>query len=88
MHAENTKRKRSRAARDAEAVALVQRFDTLPDDMHIRSKHVALLKQHSQATLWRHVKLGLFPAGDKRGGIVSWRVGTVRAAMRGDREAA
>ena len=73
--------KRRRAAQD-QAFELYKKFDTLPGDGLVNIHVVALLYGCSVASIWRHLRVGLIPEPERRGGQTRWRVGTLRAALR------
>lgn len=80
--------KRTKDELDAAAHAVVADFDRLPDDAHVRVRHVAAILNCSVATVWRARKAGRIPAPRKvTTGIVAWRVGDLRAAWRGGKTA-
>lgn len=55
-------------------------FDELPDSARVRVGVVAALEGCCDATIWRWVKLGLFPAPQKIGNVTTWGVGELRQA--------
>lgn len=68
---------------DAAVPGVVARFDTLPDEAHVRVRHVAAIMNCSVATVWRACKAGRIPAPHRlTAGLVAWRVGDLRKAWR------
>jgi prophage regulatory protein len=68
---------------DAAVLGVVARFDTLPDEAHLRVRHVAAIMNCSVATVWRARRAGRIPAPYRlTAGLVAWRVGDLRKAWR------
>ncbi|HRC37703.1 MAG TPA: transcriptional regulator [Rubrivivax sp.] len=61
--------------------AALSTFDSLPDSAQVRVPTVAGLYGVSVVTAWRWARNGTLPAPTKRGGVTTWRVGDLRAAM-------
>jgi predicted DNA-binding transcriptional regulator AlpA len=60
----------------------LENFDALPDSAFVRVDTVAVLRECSRATTWRHAKLGIIPSPKKIGpGITGWNVGELRAYL-------
>lgn len=60
-------------------------FDALPDSAFVRIPVVAGLFACSPATVWRRVKKCALPTPQRLSeGITAWRVGELRAALRGE----
>jgi predicted DNA-binding transcriptional regulator AlpA len=60
-------------------------FDKLPDAAFVRVDTVSALRNCSNASTWRHAKLGLIPSPKKIGpGITGWNVGELRRALAAD----
>lgn len=75
-----------RSIRADENLRIASIFHALPPEAEIRKPVVTMLKGCSSATLYREIERGNFPAPIKRSARVSvWRVGDVRAALRGER---
>lgn len=65
-------------------LAALSAWPTMPDDAYVRLPVVCALRASSRATVWRHVAAGHLPAPHHLGGrITAWRVGDLRAALRG-----
>lgn len=76
-------KKRTKNELDAAAIAVITDFDRLPDDAHVRVRHVAGIMNCSVATVWRASANGRLPAPRRlTAGVVAWRVGDLRAAWR------
>jgi predicted DNA-binding transcriptional regulator AlpA len=75
--------KKARAwAREQHTRLVIQRFDTLPDSAGVRLPVVCALYGISDATVWRHVRLGILPAPRKLSvRVTTWRVGDLREAL-------
>lgn len=59
-------------------------FDLLPDSARVRSSVVRMLAGYSEATLWRRIRDGKWPPGQRdAGGHRLWTVGEIRAALAG-----
>lgn len=63
---------------------LLKDFDSLPDAAHVRVPVVAALYGCSVPTIWRGTKEGRIPAPLRMSARhTAWRVGDLRAALRG-----
>ena len=58
---------------------ILTRLPLLPDDALVRVRVVSQHEACSPATIWRRVRMGLFPAPIKQLGVTAWRVGDLRA---------
>jgi predicted DNA-binding transcriptional regulator AlpA len=56
-------------------------FDELPNSAQARLPVVAQINGVSHPTVWRWSRAGILPKPSKRGGVTSWNVGELRAAM-------
>ncbi len=57
-------------------------FDALPDSAYVRKPVVTGLTGWSDATLYRRIAAGAFPAPDHPSpGTSAWKVGALRAAL-------
>lgn len=59
-------------------------FSSLPDDALVRQPVVEGLFACSATTVWRRVKKQLLPQPCRMGNITAWRVGDLRAVLRGN----
>lgn len=67
----------------AEVQAFVSRFDSMADDSILRVRHVAELLCCSPSTVWRARRDGTIPEPVRvTAGVVGWRVGDLRYALR------
>jgi predicted DNA-binding transcriptional regulator AlpA len=72
-----------RAARQQRITNTLARWDSLPDDAHVRVVTVAALFDCSVPTIWRWAKVGILPKPHKVSAqMTAWKVGEVRAARR------
>lgn len=62
-------------------VQTLENYERLPDDARVRLPVVQMLFAVAPATVWRRVKAGTIPQPAKTGGVTSWRVGDLRAAL-------
>ena len=61
---------------------VLAKFDSLPDDAHVRLPVVMALFACSAASAWRYVKNGSIPAPRKFGSrVTAWKVGQLRATL-------
>jgi len=73
----------SRDAKDPLPSALLH-FDTLPDAANVRQRVVKGLFGVSDATVWRMVNRGDFPAPRKlSSNVTGWNVGELRRCLKG-----
>jgi predicted DNA-binding transcriptional regulator AlpA len=71
-----------REARERRIQDALTGFDKLPDGAILRVAAVARLVGCGPATVWRHARLGAFPAPVKvTAGMTGWRAGDVRAYL-------
>lgn len=61
----------------------LESFDGLPNDALVDVKIVAGLYDSGVSTVWARAKRGDIPAPIKIGGSARWRVGELRASLRG-----
>lgn len=57
-------------------------FDDLPDVALVRMSVVAALLSCGPRTVRRRVDAGVIPQPQKQGGVLTWRVGDLRRALR------
>lgn len=70
---------------DAPLPDALRNFDALPDSAFVRIPVVASLFACSPATVWRRVKKCALPTPQRLSeGVTAWRVGELRAALRGE----
>jgi hypothetical protein len=62
-----------------ESFEILSNFEALPSDALVRINVVAAHEACSGSTIWRRIRLGVFPKPVKQGGITAWRVGDIRA---------
>jgi predicted DNA-binding transcriptional regulator AlpA len=75
--------RRTDSERQAAALPVAAQFDSLPDDAYLGVRHVAALLNCSTSTVWRASTAGRIPAPlNITDGVVRWRVGTLRRALR------
>ena len=76
-------RKEISATIDLRVKRTLQQFGSLPDDALIGIRPLCVLIDRSPASIWRDVAAGRLPRPTKVGHSTRWRVGNVRAVMRG-----
>lgn len=74
----------AKAKAKAKTLNTLKNFDLLPDSGSIRLPVVAALFACSIGTVYRRVKDGLIPEPKKVGNIVTWNVGQIRQALKGE----
>jgi len=67
------------AIKTRDPLEILRSFSALPDDALVRVDVVSAHEDCSASTVWRRIRLGLFPKPVKQGGITAWRVGDIRA---------
>jgi predicted DNA-binding transcriptional regulator AlpA len=79
--------KRSEDERQAAALPVAARFDSLADDQLVRVRDVAALLSCSVSTVWRLRKAGRIPPPKQiTPGLSTWRMGDLRGRVRKDAE--
>ena len=69
-------------ARKAAVNDVLERFDSLPDEAHVRLPVVTALYACSSASAWRYVKNGSIPSPRRFGSrVTAWNVGELRASL-------
>lgn len=72
-----------RAAKQQRITDALKRWDSLPDDAHVRVVTVAAIFDVSVPTAWRWAKVGILPKPRKlTSQTTAWTVGEIRAARR------